>query len=139
MVAAKVEFWEFWLPADNLNEKLVVGDLQNLVQKFDLPGIQMPLAHLDLGQGAAGDVAAPDLQFGGQLLLCQMPGLPQKPNAASHLLVIAEIHTLFPPVSEKRRSRLVYNRLFRQFARTCAQYVLDGSKFSPEKCTQTGA
>ena len=54
----------------------------------------MPLAHLNLGQGAAGDVAAPDLQFSGQLLLRQMPGLPQKPNAASHLFIIAEIHTL---------------------------------------------
>ena len=44
-------------------EEIVVFELQYVVQQPDLVRIKVPLPDLDLGEGAPGHVAAPELQL----------------------------------------------------------------------------
>ena len=52
----------------------------------------MPLPHLDLGHGAAGDVAPGQLQFGGEQLLGHALFFPNMADIPPHLLFKLNIH-----------------------------------------------
>jgi len=47
------------------------------MEKPDLIRIEVPLANLDLGKRAPGDIAAPELQLRGQIILRKPPHLPE--------------------------------------------------------------
>ena len=68
-------------------QQFLEGDSQYLLKGDQLVQIDVSLPDLDLGQGAAGQIHAPDLEHGGQLLLGQVKPLPDRPQPRAKTLV----------------------------------------------------
>jgi len=63
------------------------------MEKPDLIRIEVPLANLDLGKRAPGDIAAPELQLRCQIVLREPPHLPETTYVMTKPDFIVAIHS----------------------------------------------
>ena len=75
-------------------EDLVVGGIEDLPEQNDLVRVKVPLSDLDLGHGAPGDVAATELQTGGQGVLGHASGFSDFSNILSDSVLDFLIHNI---------------------------------------------
>ena len=75
-------------------KNLVVGGIENLAEQEDFVGVEVPLAHFDLGYGAPGYIAALELEFRRQGVLGHTPGLPDISDILADLVLDFLIHSI---------------------------------------------
>lgn len=82
-------------PSALLDRKnMVVGGIEDPADQDDLIGIQVPLAHFDLGHGAPGDVAAVQLKFRSESILGHTSGFSDFSNILADLVLDFLIHNI---------------------------------------------
>ena len=72
----------------------VVGGIEDFAEQEDLVGVEVPLAHFDLGHGAPGYIAALELEFRRQGVLGHAPGLPDISDILADLVLDFLIHSI---------------------------------------------
>ena len=75
-------------------KNMVVGGIEDPADQEDLIGIQVPLAHFDLGHSAPGDVAAVQLKLCSQSILCHTSGFSDFSNILADLVLDFLIHNI---------------------------------------------
>lgn len=75
-------------------KNMVVGGIEDFAEQEDLVGIEVPLAHFDLGYGAPGDVAALKLELGGESILGHPFGFSDFSDILTDLVFDFLIHSI---------------------------------------------
>ena len=79
-------------------EEIVVFELQYVVQQPNLVRIKVPLPGLDLGEGAPGHVAAPELQLRCQIVLREPAHLPEMTYVMTTPDLVVPVHYDFKAI-----------------------------------------
>lgn len=73
---------------------IVVGRIKNLADEKDLVGVQVPLADFVFCHRASGDVAAVELELGGQSILSHTLCFPDFSDILANLVLNYPVHNI---------------------------------------------